>query len=245
MVMSDFKVTPGTTAVMGLSGGMDSSTVLAWLIDKGFDVHCLNFVYGSKHNKYEQKSAEAVAEHFGATYTLFDLSEAFKAMKSNLLQTGGEIPEGHYTHESMSLTVVPGRNTIFAAIMCGVAESHNAQYIALGVHLGDHDIYPDCRVEYVKALDTLLYLASDKTVNVITPFMNTDKIGILEYGFGVKVPYDLTRTCYKDQEESCGKCGSCTERIEAFATHGKMDPIPYEIPIDWNEKFKQFSGGET
>lgn len=240
MVMSNFKVKPGSKAVMGLSGGMDSATVLAWLINQGFEVHCLNFVYGSKHNKYEQRCAEELAKHYDASYTLFDLTEAFKAMKSNLLQSGGEIPEGHYTHESMSLTVVPGRNTIFAAIMCGVAESVGASHIALGVHLGDHDIYPDCRVEYVKALDTLLYLASDKQVSVITPFMDTDKIGILEYGFAAKVPYDLTRTCYKDQEESCGKCGSCNERIEAFSFHKKMDPIPYEDPIDWNANFTRF-----
>ena len=240
MVWTTTKVVPGSKVVMGLSGGMDSATVLKWLIDRGFDVHCLNFVYGSKHNKYEQKSAEALANHFGASYTLFDLAEAFKAMKSNLLQTGGDIPEGHYSHESMSLTVVPGRNTIFSAIMCGVAESIGANHIALGVHLGDHDIYPDCRVEYIKSLDTTLYLASDGKVNIIAPFMNTDKIGILEYGFANGVPYDLTRTCYKAQEQSCGKCGSCNERIEAFATHGKMDPVPYEEPIDWNEKFREF-----
>ena len=240
MIFDKDTVKPGTKAVMGLSGGMDSATVLAWLSEKLFTVHCLNFVYGSKHNKYEQKCAEALAMHYGATYTLFDLTEAFKAMKSNLLQTGGDIPEGHYSHESMSLTVVPGRNTIFASIMCGVAESIGANYIALGVHQGDHAIYPDCRIEYIKSLDTTLYLASDRKVNIVTPFIETDKIGILEYGFKARVPYDLTRTCYKDQELSCGKCGSCNERIEAFATQGKMDPVPYEISIDWDAKFREF-----
>jgi len=237
------EIRPGAKAVMGLSGGMDSATVLAWLVDQGFEVHALNFIYGSKHNKYEQKCAEALAKHFGASYTLFDLTEAFKVMKSNLLQSGGEIPEGHYSHESMSLTVVPGRNTIFASIMCGVAESIGAEHIALGVHQGDHDIYPDCRTEYVKSLDTTLYLASGHKVNVIAPFMFTDKIGILEYGFDAKVPYDLTRTCYKDQELSCGKCGSCNERIEAFATHNQMDPVAYEGSIDWNAKFREFNKG--
>jgi 7-cyano-7-deazaguanine synthase len=125
--------------------------------------------------------------------------------------------------------------------MCGVAESIDANYIALGVHQGDHDIYPDCRTEYIKSLDTTLYLASDNKVNIIAPFMFTDKIGILEYGFSVGVPYNLTRTCYKDQENSCGKCGSCNERIEAFAIHSTMDPIKYETIIDWPAKFKEFN----
>jgi 7-cyano-7-deazaguanine synthase len=229
-----------TKAVMGLSGGMDSATVLAWLVKQGYEVHCLNFIYGSKHNQYEQKCAEQLAKHYNASYTLFDLTEAFKAMKSNLLKTGGDIPEGHYTDETMSLTVVPGRNTIFAAIMCGVAESHNAKFLALGVHQGDHDIYPDCRVEYIKSLDTTLYLASGHKVHTIAPFLHTDKIGILDYGFGVDVPYNLTRTCYKAQELSCGRCGSCNERIEAFATQRRIDPIEYEIEINWEEKFKEF-----
>lgn len=240
MMDTRLKVAPGTKAVMGLSGGMDSTTVLTWLIKHGYEVHCCNFVYGSKHNQYEQECAEKVAKKYGVPYHLFDLTEAFAPMKSNLLKTGGDIPEGHYSQDNMSLTVVPGRNSIFATIMCGVAESIGASCIALGVHQGDHDIYPDCRVEYVKALDTLVYLASDRKVEIITPFLHTDKHGILEYGFVNDTPYHLTRTCYKDQPHSCGLCGSCNERIEAFALHEVVDPIIYAEPFDWDEKFKEF-----
>ncbi len=214
--------------VMGLSGGMDSSTMLAYLLNMGYEVYCLNFTYGSKHNKYEIKSAELIADHYKVPYRLIDLTAAFEGFKSNLLLSGGEIPEGHYTDETMSKTVVPGRNTIFASIMMGYAESVDAGKIALGVHQGDHAIYPDCRQDYVKALDTLVYLASDRKVEVIAPFLDTDKIGICRVGLDLNVPYELTRTCYKDQEKSCGVCGSCRERLEAFEENNIDDPIPYE-----------------
>lgn len=214
--------------VMALSGGMDSGTMLALFTSQGFEVHCLNFVYGSKHNQYEQKCAEKLAEHYGASYKLIDLTVAFDGFKSNLLKSGGDIPEGHYEDSNMSQTVVPGRNTIFASILTGYAESIGAKYVALGIHQGDHAIYPDCRKEYLKALDTTMYLASDRKVEVLAPFIDTDKTGICTVGLELGVPYELTRTCYKDQEISCGKCGSCTERLESFSLNNAIDPIPYE-----------------
>ena len=221
--------------VMSLSGGMDSTTVLGQLIDDGYEVSCLNFTYGSKHNKYECVSAKAVANHYCVPYDLIDLTEAFKGFKSNLLKDGGEIPEGHYESKNMILTVVPGRNTIFASILMGYAESINASFIALGVHQGDHAIYPDCRREYIKSLDSTIYLASNRKVELLTPFLNTNKTGILKYGLKNNVPYELTRTCYKDQKLSCGKCGSCGERIESFKKHNVKDPINYETKINWGE----------
>lgn len=235
-------MTEKVKAVMALSGGMDSTTVLSWLLAQGAEVTCLNFVYGSKHNQYEQKAAEQIAEHYGVDYKLIDLTAAFSQMSSNLLKSGGDIPEGHYSHESMSQTVVPGRNSIFASILCGVAESIEAKVVALGIHQGDHAIYPDCRKEYFFAMKSALYLASDKKIELIAPFLDTDKIGILAFGFQSGTPYQFTRTCYKDQVVSCGKCGSCNERIEAFATHKVKDPVEYEGDINWDELFEKFGG---
>ena len=192
--------------VQALSGGLDSETVLAHLLNHGYEVHCLNFTYGSKHNQYECAAAKKIAEYYNVPYTLIDMTNIFQHFKSNLLKSGGEIPEGHYNDENMSLTVVPGRNTIFASTLMGYAESIDANAIALGVHLGDHHIYADCRKEYVKALDTLIYLATDKKIEVIAPFINTDKTGIVKRGLELKVPYELSRTCYKNQEKACGKC---------------------------------------
>jgi len=219
--------------VQALSGGMDSTTVLGRLLADGHEVHCLNFTYGSKHNQYECAAAKNVAQHYNVPYQLIDLSTAFSGFKSNLLKTGGEIPEGHYEQENMVLTVVPGRNTIFAAILMGYAESIGAERIALGVHQGDHAIYPDCRLEYIQALDALVKLATEGKVQVATPYLHTDKIGIINDGMTINVPYHLTRTCYKDESISCGRCGSCTERIEGFQKNGIKDPIEYSIKINW------------
>lgn len=219
--------------VIAFSGGMDSATLLSMMLNKGYEVHACIFSYGSKHNKYENKAAkEIIQEHQANNKAVkayyFDLEKVFAPFNSNLLLTGGAIPEGHYENSNMSKTVVPGRNTIFASILMGLAESIGAEKITLGVHAGDHAIYPDCRAEYIKALDTLVYLATDKKIQVDAPLIDLTKEGILKIGITLSTSYDLTRTCYKDQELSCGKCGSCQERLEAFELIGIKDPISYE-----------------
>lgn len=214
-------------AVMALSGGMDSSTVLSKLVHMGYDVTCCHFQYGSKHNVHELPAAIAVAEHYESTLHIVDLSVAFQNISSNLMLSGGDIPEGHYESSNMTQTVIPGRNTIFASVMAGIAESIDASVIALGTHLGDHAVYPDCRVEYIKALDTLIYLASDRKVSVIAPFLETDKIGICTAGLKLGTPYEYTRTCYTTEPIACGRCGACVERNEAFYKNGTVDPVEY------------------
>ena len=214
--------------VMSLSGGMDSSTMLAQYIHEGKKVHCVHFQYGSKHNVYELAAAQNVANYYGVPLSVINMHEAFSNMTSNLMLSGGDIPEGHYEDKNMSKTVIPGRNTIFAAVLMGIAESTGASIIALGTHLGDHAIYPDCRTEYIKALDTLVYLASGNTVSVQAPFQQTDKTGICTVGLRIGMPYELTRTCYKDQPISCGRCGACVERQGAFTLNNVKDPIEYQ-----------------
>jgi 7-cyano-7-deazaguanine synthase len=221
--------------VMGLSGGMDSVTLLGIFLEQGYEVHCCNFFYGAKHNQYEKVAFAQVIEYYQSKNLpviphSIDLSAAFSDFKSNLLLSGEAIPEGHYEEESMRLTVVPGRNLIFTSIMAGLAESIEADYVALGVHSGDHHIYPDCRDEFIKALNYAVYLGSDQKVKIIAPLINDTKTSILEKGFALltPIPYHLTRTCYKNQGVSCGKCGSCRERLEAFENIGKTDPIKYE-----------------
>lgn len=217
--------------VISLSGGMDSTTLLCYYLDKGYEVYPIVFTYGSKHNKYENEAALNICHKFKLDYKFINLEYMNNLFESNLLKTGGDIPEGHYEEKSMEKTVVPGRNIIFIANMVGYAWSVGAEIIALGVHAGDHAIYADCRKEFIKAMDTAVYLGSDKRVTIETPFQDLDKAGILHIGYDLydtDVPYELTRTCYKDQELSCGKCGSCTERLEAFKSIGLEDPIMYE-----------------
>jgi len=220
--------------VMALSGGLDSTTLLGLLLEQGYEVTCVIFHYGSKHNEWENRAAADVVnfyrkEGMPVIASFFDISPIMQRFNSNLLITGGEIPEGYYTAESMKVTVVPGRNLIFCAIMAGLAESLRIDKIAIGVHQGDHYIYPDCRREFIKALDMAIFLSSDRKVEVVAPFLTDDKTSILKRGLAQipAVPYHLTRTCYKNQELSCGKCGSCQERIEAFKNIEMDDPIQY------------------
>lgn len=214
--------------VLSLSGGMDSTTLLAHFLAQGEKVFPVQFVYGSKHNRYELEAVDLIMKHYGLSAPVIDLTQAFKAIQSNLLKSGGDIPEGHYEASSMSKTVVPGRNSIFISFLTGVAESIGAEKVAIGVHSGDHHIYPDCRMRYIDAMDSAMRLASDGKVKLIAPFLQFDKSDIIRDGMVLKVPYGLTRTCYKDQPIACGKCGSCQERLEAFAKNRIEDPLEYE-----------------
>jgi 7-cyano-7-deazaguanine synthase len=216
--------------VLGLSGGMDSATLCAYYHNKGYEVIPVSFDYGSKHNSYERLAAEKIANFYNLKIKQFNLPFIGQMFKSNLLKTGGEIPEGHYEDSNMSKTVVPGRNLIFISIMMGLAWSEGAEVIAVGVHGGDHAIYEDCRAGFIAAMNAAVIQGSGDRVRLEAPFQYLDKTGILELGYSLTptVPYGLTRTCYKDQELSCGLCGSCQERIEAFDNIGREDPIEYE-----------------
>lgn len=216
-------------AIVSLSGGMDSTTVLAAAIESGRDVIAVSFGYGSKHQMYENEASSMIAQHYNVPHRFINLCDVMASFRSNLLKTGGAIPEGHYEAESMKLTVVPARNIIFASILVGVAVSEDANSIWMGVHAGDHAIYPDCRSKFVLAMEKALQLGTGNDyLSIVTPFLYGDKQSILEYGIKHNVPYHLTRTCYKDQSIACGKCGSCQERLSAFKAVGVEDPIEYQ-----------------
>lgn len=221
--------------VLGLSGGMDSSTLAYFYLINGYEIHPVTFNYGSKHNKYENECAKKLIEFYNLQPMKYiELPFIDNLFKSNLLKSGEEIPEGHYEASNMSLTVVPGRNIIFASIMAGYAWSIGAEIVALGVHAGDHEIYHDCREIFIKHMNDAIMAGTDNHVRLEAPFQYLTKTDILKIGYTKNdenipiLPYQFTRTCYKDQEDSCGKCGSCTERLEAFHNIGKIDPIKYE-----------------
>ena len=219
-------------AILSLSGGMDSTTVLTWLLRHNYQVYPVQFQYGSKHNRYEAKAVKDVMAHycdhpFLHDLVTIDLSGAFHDFKSNLLKSGGDIPDGHYEDKTMERTVIPGRNIIFLSVLAGYAWSIGAGHIALGIHQGDHAVYADCRKEFFKAIDTAIYLGTDRRVDILAPFVGTDKGGIANYGLDNGTPYRLTRTCYKDQERACAKCGACCERAHAFGFNRVRDPIEY------------------
>lgn len=214
-------------AIVSLSGGMDSATVLADAIDKGRKPLAVGFTYGSKHNPYENQAAADLAKHYAAPFRLIDLSGVMRGFKSHLMADGGPIPEGHYEDASMAQTVVPGRNIIFAAILSGLAWSEGAEEIWLGIHQGDHAIYEDCRPSFYAAMNQAIQEGTGKRVRLVAPFLDGNKTTILKRGLLLGVPYSLTRTCYKDQSLACGKCGSCQERLSAFCAIGVDDPVEY------------------
>lgn len=229
-------------SVVSFSGGMDSATLLHQQLElarrKNKTVQAIGFYYASKHNPYELRAAKAMAAELGVKYDIIDIQSIAAHLQSNLLLSGGAIPEGHYEASNMTQTVVPGRNSIFLAILLGIAQSVKAEQVTIGAHSGDHVIYPDCRPEYLRLMGRVIEEASEGTVRLSTPFMYMNKTSILELSYRggandgttfapLNVDFAKTRTCYKDTLIPCGVCGSCQERLAAFAELGIPDPSPY------------------
>lgn len=216
------------SVLLSLSGGADSATLLGLLKSQGYEITAASFNYGSKHNKYENLAARSVADFYNVKLIEMDMTPVFQHFKSDLLLSGNAIPEGDYDAPSMAATVVPSRNMIFISFLTGLAESLDISHIAIGAHAGDHHIYPDCRPVFMEAMQKAINCATEDKVRLLAPLLYSNKAAIIKLGLRLKVPYALTRTCYKDQLFSCGVCGSCNERLEAFKLNGKMDPIQYE-----------------
>lgn len=215
--------------LLSLSGGLDSTTLAAYLLNKGNEVEAISFYYGSKHNNLENTAAKVIAAYYKINLTLIDISQAMIGIKSALLNSGGPIPEGHYESESMKQTVVPARNMIFSSILAGIAETRKIDKIALGVHAGDHHIYPDCRPEFILNMGWAIRSGTgDMVKGIYAPFIHISKSKIVGIGMKLGVPYHYTRTCYSSDDLACGKCGSCVERKEAFQINGYKDPLQYQ-----------------
>lgn len=215
-------------ALVILSGGMDSTTLLHDVVDKKYDVEALSFNYGQNHSK-ELDMAAATCKKLNIPHKIIDVSFMGKELlKSSLTSGAAAIPEGHYAEENMKSTVVPNRNMILISLAAGYAISEKKEVLFYGAHAGDHTIYPDCRPEFVQAMRTALSLSDWHKLELEAPYLYKDKGDIAAIGKALGVDYSLTWTCYKGGEEACGVCGSCTERLEAFEHAGMQDPIAYE-----------------
>jgi 7-cyano-7-deazaguanine synthase len=147
--------------------------------------------------------------------------------KSDLLLSGGDIPKGHYEHESMKRTVVPFRNGIMLSIAAGYAESIGAEQIAIGNHFGDHAIYPDCRKTFIEPMKLAIKEGTEKNITLLSPFCDLKKEDIVKIGEKLLVPMYMTYSCYNGSTDHCGECGTCVERKEAFKLAGVNDPTIY------------------
>ena len=214
-----------------LSGGMDSVTALHWASAEHEVVGAVSFDYGAKHNHREIPLAAWHCAQSGVKHDIIDLDFVNRLFASDLLKSGGEIPEGHYAHETMKQTVVPFRNGIMLAIACGLAESREAEALVIAAHAGDHAIYPDCRESFMQGMAAAMREGTYARVELLRPFIDLDKAGIAKLGVSLGVDYGKTWSCYKGGELHCGKCGTCVERIEAFQLAGIEDPTVYDVGV--------------
>ena len=238
-------------AVLSLSGGMDSSTVLLHLLAKGYEVTAVSFDYGQKH-KVELERAQDLVNYINLSrinepninYKTIKLDGLVELLNSNLVEGGDEVPEGHYEEDNMKDTVVPNRNKMFSSIIQAVAlsianEKNCPVEIAMGIHAGDHAIYPDCRQEFRDA-DYNAFLEGNWDANKVTyytPYLKGDKFDILKdgevccekLGLDFDGVYKRTNTSYKPTDEGLSdyKSASSVERIEAFLKLGRKDPVEY------------------
>lgn len=210
------------------SGGIDSTVALHEACQSHEVLAGLSCNYGSKHNHKEIPFAEYQCGLLGVPHRTIDLGFIGSLFSSDLLQSGGEIPEGHYEEANMRQTVVPFRNGIMLAAAAGLAESIEAEGLVIGAHAGDHAIYPDCREPFMLAMSQAIEAGTYAQVKVLRPFISATKADIVARGHRLGVDFNQTWSCYKGADIHCGACGTCVERREAFAIAGLIDPVSYE-----------------
>ena len=213
-------------SVIIVSGGMDSITLL---YDHKDEIALgISFDYGSNHNAREIPFAKMHCERLGIKHITINLDFMHQYFKSSLLDGAEAIPEGHYADDNMKSTVVPFRNGIMLSIAIGIAESNNLDQVFIANHGGDHTIYPDCRPEFVNAIDAAATAGTYNNVKVVAPYTKITKSDIARIGKKLGIDYTETWSCYKGGEVHCGKCGTCVERKEALAEAGIDDKTIYE-----------------
>lgn len=215
------------TVVVIYSGGMDSFTLLHKALAEGYQVHALSFNYGQRHVR-ELECARAVCQDLGIPHQVIDIRTLSGVMAGSALTSDIAVPEGHYEEDNMKATVVPNRNMILLSLATGYAVTAEAKAVWFGAHGGDHAIYPDCRPEFIEKMDAVCRVANYQPVEIAAPFIRADKGEILAEGLKLGLDYSQTWTCYNGRDKACGRCGSCVERLEAFASQDVADPLPYE-----------------
>jgi 7-cyano-7-deazaguanine synthase len=213
--------------VVLVSGGMDSVAALYHSQIENEVVGALSFDYGSKHNHKEIPLASHHCERLCIPHRVIKLSFINELFASDLLQSGGAIPDGHYEELAMKQTVVPFRNGIMLSISGGYAESMGAGGLVIAAHSGDHAIYPDCREAFMKAMGDAIRLGTYAEIQLLRPFISLTKAEIAVRGHELGVDFSKTWSCYKEKDFHCGTCGTCVERREAFEVAGLQDPTVY------------------
>lgn len=222
-------------AVILLSGGLDSSTVLYQAKADGCECYAISFDYQQRHRR-ELESATTIAREAGVV--------AHQVIDFDLRQWGGsaltdrnlDLPQGRSLSEMAShipVTYVPARNTIFLSLALAYAEAIAARRVYIGVNALDYSGYPDCRPDYIQAMQEVFRLGTKQgregqAIEIVTPLIDLHKTEIIQLGNKLGVPWQHTWSCYAGGAEACGVCDSCLLRLEAFAQLGLSDPLPYQ-----------------
>ncbi len=222
-------------AVVLLSGGLDSTTCLAWARAQGYECHTLAIDYGQRH-RGELAAARTVAGALGASEHR-EVRVDLRAIGGSALTGTLAMPRDREIEEigaGIPSTYVPARNTVFLSIALGWAEVLNAPHLVAGMNAIDYSGYPDCRPEFVRAFERLARLATRAGIEgvefrVHTPLMELDKAGIIRMGLVLGVDYALTHSCYDPSPDgaACGRCDACVLRLKGFHEAGRTDPIRY------------------
>lgn len=215
------------SVVVLLSGGMDSVAAFYEAMSQHKVAAAVSFDYGAKHNHKELPFAAYHCRKFNIEHRVIPLGFVGELFKSDLLKSGGAIPDGHYEEQTMKSTVVPFRNGIMLAIAAGFAESKGASGLVIAAHAGDHAIYPDCREDFMKSMADAIRLGTYAGIRLLRPFISMTKADIARRGQALGVDFAHTWSCYKGGTLHCGTCGTCVERREAFIVAGVADPTIY------------------
>lgn len=208
------------------SGGLDSTTLL--YDERERIALAVVFDYGSNHAAHEKACAAWHCSRLGIELIAIDLGFIGRHMPSSLTAGAEAVPEGRYDDANMRSTVVPFRNGIMLSVACGMAESRGLQRVLMANHSGDHAVYPDCRPEFVGAMDAAMQAGTYVGVHLAAPYTRLTKTDIVRRGAALGIDYSHTYSCYKGGDRHCGRCGTCTERREAFREAGVPDPTLYE-----------------
>ena len=207
---------------------MDSFTLLHHAINQNLEVECITFDYGQRHIK-EMEAAATICKENGIRQLEIQIANVDSIFADSALTSNDvEVPHGSYHAESMQTTIVPNRNMLFISHAIAYAISQEIDQVWYGAHAGDHFIYPDCRPEFLDAMNQVAQTCHTFPISVKAPFLNFTKAEIVKLGLSLRIDYSKTWTCYEGQEIACGKCGSCNERLEAFSINNATDPLDYK-----------------
>lgn len=218
-----------------LSGGLDSATCLGLAVEKvgAENVIALNAYYGQRHKK-EMECAKALTEYYGVEYHTADLSVIMQYSNSAMLSwSNQEVPHETYAEQTSKTdgkpvsTYVPFRNGLFLSAAASMGLSLGCSEVWYGAHADDAagSAYPDCSVAFLKAINEAIKEGTAGGISVVAPFITENKAGVVREGLRIKVPYEMTWSCYEGGEKPCGKCGTCIDRMNAFKENGKEDPL--------------------